>query len=47
MIDGFRYGFIGHADGSLTAGILVLLGANAFLLWLTYRLFATGYHLKA
>src|SRR6185295_15733668 len=47
MIDGFRYGFIGHADGSLTAGILVLLGANAALLWLTHRLFATGYHLKA
>lgn len=47
MIDGFRYGFIGHADGSLTAGILVLLGANAVLLWLTHRLFATGYHLKA
>jgi ABC-2 type transport system permease protein len=47
MIDGFRYGFIGHADGSLTAGILVLLGSNAVLLWLTHRLFATGYHLKA
>ncbi len=47
VIDGFRYGFIGHADGSLTAGILVLLGANAVLLWLTHRLFATGYHLKA
>jgi ABC-2 type transport system permease protein len=47
MIDGFRYGFIGHADGSLTAGVLVLLGANAVLLWLTHRLFATGYHLKA
>ncbi|HET6157741.1 MAG TPA: ABC transporter permease [Dongiaceae bacterium] len=47
MIDGFRYGFIGHADGSLIAGILVLLGANAALLWLTHRLFATGYHLKA
>ena len=47
MIDGFRFGFIGHADGSLTAGILVLLGANAILLWLTHRLFAIGYHLKA
>jgi len=47
MIDGFRYGFIGHADGSLTAGILIMLGANAFLIWLTWRLFATGYHLKA
>ena len=47
MIDGFRYGFIGQSDGTLTAGILVLLGANAVLLWLTHRLFATGYHLKA
>jgi ABC-2 type transport system permease protein len=47
MIDGFRYGFIGHADGSLTAGIFVLLGANAALMWLTLRLFASGYHLKA
>jgi ABC-2 type transport system permease protein len=47
MIDGFRYGFIGHADGSLAAGILVLLGANAALMWLTHRLFASGYHLKA
>ena len=47
MIDGFRYGFIGHADGSLTAGVLVLLGANAALLWLTHRLIATGNHLKA
>jgi ABC-2 type transport system permease protein len=47
MIDGFRYGFIGHADGSLAAGILVLLGANATLMWLTHRLFASGYHLKA
>jgi ABC-2 type transport system permease protein len=47
MIDGFRYGFIGHADGSLTAGLLVILGFNAFLIALTWRLFATGYHLKA
>jgi ABC-2 type transport system permease protein len=47
MIDGFRYGFIGHADGSLTAGILVLLGANAVLLWLAHRLFTIGFRLKA
>jgi ABC-2 type transport system permease protein len=47
MIDGFRYGFIGHADGSLGAGILVLLGANGALLWLAHRVFVTGYHLKA
>ena len=32
MIDGFRYGFIGHADGSLAAGIVVMALANAALL---------------
>ena len=47
MIDGFRYGFIGHADGSLAAGLLVMAGFNLFLVALTWRLFATGYHLKA
>jgi ABC-2 type transport system permease protein len=47
MIDGFRYGFIGHADGSLAAGILVMLGFNIFLIALSWRLFAIGYHLKA
>jgi ABC-2 type transport system permease protein len=47
MIDGFRYGLTGHADGSLTAGLLVLAGCNLFLWWLAYRMFATGYKLKA
>jgi ABC-2 type transport system permease protein len=47
MIDGFRYGFIGHADGSLTAGIAVLTVTNLALLVLTHRMFAAGYRLKA
>jgi ABC-2 type transport system permease protein len=47
MIDGFRYGFIGHADGSLTAGIAVMTGTNLGLLLLTHRMFAAGYRLKA
>ncbi len=47
MIDGFRYGTIGYADGSLAAGVLVLVGANAAL-WLgCWRMFRTGYKLKA
>ena len=46
MIDGIRYGFIGHADGSLAAGIVVLLAANAFLYWLRLGLFAIGYKLR-
>jgi ABC-2 type transport system permease protein len=47
MIDGFRYGFIGHADGSLAIGVVVLIGVNAALLLLCFRLIATGYRLKA
>src|SRR3546814_13672916 len=46
MIDGFRYGFIGHADGSLTAGLLVLTGINLAMWWVVYRMFAAGYKLK-
>ena len=30
-----------------TAGILVMLGANAVLLWLAHRLFTIGFRLKA
>jgi ABC-2 type transport system permease protein len=47
MIDGFRAGFIGHADGSLPIGIAVMTVTNIALLVLTHILFARGYKLKA
>jgi len=47
MIDGFRYGFIGHADGNLIAGLAVMAGINAALWWAATRLFASGYKIKA
>jgi ABC-2 type transport system permease protein len=47
MIDGFRYGFIGHADGSLAAGVAVMSTTNLVLWLLTWRAFDTGYKLKA
>lgn len=47
MIDGFRYGFIGHADGSLVVGMLVVGLTDLFLLALTWRMLATGYKLRA
>jgi ABC-2 type transport system permease protein len=47
MIDGFRYGFIGHADGSLATGAVLLVGINAALLLLCFNLIARGYKLKA
>jgi ABC-2 type transport system permease protein len=46
MIDGFRYGMTGHADGSLAAGVAVMIAANLALALLAHRLFATGYKLK-
>jgi ABC-2 type transport system permease protein len=47
MIDGFRRGFIHHADGSIAVGIAVLVGVNLVLLAVTHILFARGYKLKA
>jgi ABC-2 type transport system permease protein len=47
MIDGFRYGFIGHADGPIWTGVLVMIGANAALLALCHVMVARGYKLKA
>lgn len=47
LIDGFRYGMIGHADGSPALGVAVVLGLNAVLILIAHRLFAIGYRLKA
>jgi ABC-2 type transport system permease protein len=47
MIDGFRYGFIGHADGSLALGAIALCAVNAALLAANYLSFQRGSRLKA
>jgi ABC-2 type transport system permease protein len=47
MIDGFRYGFIGVADGALHIGLAFVFVVNLGLLGLAYHLFETGYKLKA
>lgn len=47
MIDGFRYGFIGHSDGSPFVGIIVLCAANVFLTSLTLWMLRTGYKIKS
>lgn len=46
MIDGFRYGFIGHADTSIWAGMAVVAMVDAVLWLVCWRMFATGYKLK-
>lgn len=47
MIDGFRYGFIGHHDASLTIGLLYLIGLNIIVWILCYQLVVSGYKLKS
>lgn len=46
FIDGFRYGFIGRADGNIAVGVAVVLVANAILWCLCYWMFKSGYKLK-
>jgi ABC-2 type transport system permease protein len=46
MIDGFRYGFIGHSDSSLGIGVAAMAAVNLALWTLCTRLFASGYKLK-
>ncbi len=47
MIDGFRSGFIGRADGDTLAGGLVLLALNVALWLVCLQMFRTGYKLKS
>jgi ABC-2 type transport system permease protein len=46
LIDGFRYGFIGRSEASLTFGGLFVLGLSLVLVAMVWRLFTTGYRLK-
>ncbi len=47
MIDGFRYGFLGHADATLETGMAVVSALIVGLWLLAMRLFAIGYKLKS
>jgi ABC-2 type transport system permease protein len=47
MIDGFRYGFIGHSDSNLGLGVALLAVSDAMLFALCHWMFRTGYKLRA
>jgi ABC-2 type transport system permease protein len=47
MIDGFRYGWTGHADMNVLLGMAVMAATCAALWLLCHWMFATGYKLKA
>lgn len=46
LIDGFRYGFIGRADGSLAVGVAMTAALVLGTGWVCYRMFETGYKIK-
>ena len=47
MIDGFRYGFTGHADGNLAIGAFLVLAINLALAAACYLLLRAGWRLKS
>ena len=46
LIDGFRYGFIGHAEGSLAVGAGMTAALVLALGWVCFAMFRTGYKIK-
>ena len=47
MIDGFRYSFIGQADGSITFGLVYLTILSVVSWFITYLLYKNGYKIKS
>ena len=47
LIDGFRYGFIGHADGSIAIGMAATAALSVGLFLWCWALFRSGYRLKS
>ena len=47
MIDGFRYSFIGKADGSITIGLIYLIILSFVTWFITYLLYKKGYKIKS
>ena len=47
IIDGFRYGFLGVADGSIKFGLLYLILLSFVIWFISYFLFKKGYKIKS
>ncbi|MDE0942887.1 MAG: ABC transporter permease [Alphaproteobacteria bacterium] len=47
MIDGFRYAFIDRADGSLVAGVIIMIVLNAVMWTTNYLVLRNGWKLKS
>jgi ABC-2 type transport system permease protein len=46
VIDGFRYGFVGNADGDLIFGAIFLTILNLILIIISHFLLKSGWRLK-
>jgi len=46
-IDGFRYGFLGHADAPLWLGFLIMVTLNAAAAFACHRMIKTGWRLRS
>ncbi|WP_333592274.1 ABC transporter permease [Brevundimonas sp.] len=47
LIDGFRAGFIGHAEGDLAIGIAMSGGLTLVVAWACWAVFRSGWRLKS
>jgi ABC-2 type transport system permease protein len=47
MIDGFRYGFLGNSDGSITVGLIYLSILSIIMWYLAFYLYKKGYKIKS
>ncbi len=47
LIDGFRYGFIGHAEGDLRIGVAMSAALTVVMAFACWRVFKSGWRLKS
>ena len=47
MIDGFRYGFLGKSDGSITVGLIYLVILSIVMWYVAFFLYKKGYKIKS
>ena len=47
MIDGFRYGFLGTSDGSISVGIIYLTILSIVIWYVAFYLYKKGYKIKS
>jgi ABC-2 type transport system permease protein len=47
LIDGFRYGFLGEADGNVMIGVALTAAINIILFVIVLRVLKSGWRIKS